>query len=101
MRVGKDGPSGSTRTRYDGQMAMEDLEASAPDGDGNRTVTALTRYGLGARGVDMIERVSLPPGGGQGGGTTVTAFPIYDAHGNNVASLTRNGSGFSLGNRRA
>ena len=68
-------------------MGMEDAETQGAN-------TTVTRYGLGARGVDLIERT--------GGGTTTTGFPLYDAHGNNVATLSRapNG-GYSVNDRRS
>ena len=50
--------------------------------------------------VDVIERQTLPSGGGQGGGTT-TGFPLYDAHGNNVATLSRSGAGYAVNDRRS
>ena len=87
MRVAKQTGGVTTLYRHDGQMPIEDDEIPA---SGPATVT---KYGMGGRGVDMIERTNSSG--------TVTAFPIYDAHGNNVASLTRSGSGFSLGDRRA
>ena len=46
----------------------------------------MTRYGLGARGVDLIERTAS-------NGAVTTGFPLYDAHGNNVATLSRAGTG--------
>ena len=49
----------------------------------------------GARGIDLIERTPKY-------GAPVPSFPIYDAHGNNVALLTRDGAGgFTLGSRRS
>jgi len=78
----------NTLTRHDGQMPFE-LETLKPDG----TVTA-TREALGARGVDAEESVT-----GTWTGTTRTlgsptiAYPIYDAHGNRVCTLSRYGSG--------
>ena len=72
---------------HDGQMRIEDVEFTASG------TSIVTRYDLGARGVDMIERTNA-----QG---TVAAFPIYDAHGNNVASLTRNGSTYAVSDRRS
>lgn len=52
----------------------------------------ITRYGLGARGVDFMERTV---------GTAVTkGFPIYDAHGNMMGTLYRNGSTYAVGNLR-
>ena len=86
MRVSKLAGGVATRYRHDGQMGMEDVETQGAN-------TVVTRYGLGARGVDMIERT--------GGGTTTTGFPLYDAHGNNVATLSRSGAGYSVNDRRS
>ncbi len=41
----------------------------------------------------MIKRTSA-----QG---TVTAFPVYDAHGNDMATLSRSGMGYQVSNRVA
>lgn len=87
MRVAKATGGVTTRYRYDGQMGMEDFETPS---SGSTTVS---RYGLGARGVDFIERTT--------GGTVVTVFPIYDAHGNMVGDLSRSGSGYSVNDRRS
>ena len=79
----------ATRYRHDGQMGFEDEETDAGGGGGVTT----TRYGLGARGVDLMERTQ---------GTTATVgFPLYDAHGNNVATLSRSGAGYAVGDRRS
>ena len=74
-------------------MGMEDQETTGSS-------TVVTRYGLGARGVDLIERTS--------NGAVTTGFPLYDpdslrscaplgvpehAHGNNVATLSRTSNG--------
>ena len=57
--------------------------------------TTVTRYGLGARGVDLIERTAQ-------GGAVTTGFPIYDAHGNNVATLSRaSNGGYAVNDRRS
>lgn len=109
MRVRKWAGFVTTWTRHDGQMPIEDYEVhpseDAPLDDGlfadedpwseaATPVTVLTRYGLGARGVDFIERTTSS-------GTT-TGFPIYDAHGNNVATLSRSGAnGYVVNDRRS
>jgi hypothetical protein len=51
------------------------------------------RYGLDARGVDYIERISTVT-------PTVVGFPLYDGHGNMAGTLMRSGSGYSLNDRR-
>jgi RHS repeat-associated protein len=56
--------------------------------------TSVTRYGLGARGIDYMENPAANGGW--------TAFPVYDAHGNMVATLARSGNNsYSLGNQRS
>ena len=87
MRVSKLAGGVATRYRHDGQMGMEDVETQGAN-------TVVTRYGLGARGVDLIERT--------GGSTVTTGFPLYDAHGNNVATLSRaSNGGYSVNDRRS
>ncbi len=88
MRTLKSSPSGSSVYRYDGQMGVETVELAA-----NGSVSAVERRGLGARGLDLIERTT------QTG--TLTGFPLYDAHGNNVATLTRSGASWSVGDERS
>jgi len=91
--------NGSTFTEYfhDAQMSMED---SAVNGS-NLTVT---RYGLGARGIDYEEVATGTYTNGTTrsvGSFTNVGFPIYDAHGNMVATLARFGSTFTLNNKRS
>jgi RHS repeat-associated protein len=50
--------------------------------------------GLGARGIDVVLQYNSTPS------LTSTVFPIYDAHGNQVVELSRNGSSYSLGTER-
>ena len=57
------------------------------------SATTVTRNGLGARGIDFISTTTSS-------GTNV-AYPIYDGHGNMVATLAKNGSGYTIGNRRS
>ena len=88
MRVSKSAGGVATRYRHDGQMGVEDVEASSSG-------TTVTRYGLGARGVDLIERTAP-------NGAVTTGFPVYDAHGNSVATLSRSGAGgFTMADRRS
>ena len=61
MRVSKLAGGVATRYRHDGQMGMEDAETQGAN-------TTVTRYGLGARGVDMIERTAS-------NGAVTTGFP--------------------------
>lgn len=70
----------TTRYFYDGQMAMgEDYT--------NSSTYTTTKYGIGARGIDFIEHYN--------GSATTKGFPIYDAHGNMISTLYRNGSGWT------
>jgi len=88
MRVSKNVGGAVSTYRYDGQMGMQDTDSSGT-----------TKYGLGARGIDYIEKTT---GGGTGGGTTTVAFPVYDSHGNMVATLSRNGLNYpTVSNRRS
>jgi len=90
MRVGKYVASGNKTTvyRYDGQMGMEDEETSP----GTSTVTD---YAIGARGVDGIST-------SVNGAASTVAYPIYDAHGNMIATLAKGGSNtYSEGNQRS
>jgi RHS repeat-associated protein len=90
MRVSKyHSASSNARTlyKYDGQMGFEDMEIANTGGSISKMV-----YGLGARGLDLLEKVSTS-------GTT-TVFPLYDCHGNNVASLSRSGASYALADQR-
>ena len=83
MRVSKS-KQGITRYRYDGQMGIEDV-----DNSGN-----VKQYGVGARGIDYMDNPAANGGW--------TAFPLYDAHGNMVATLTRGANGtYTVGNVRS
>lgn len=63
-------------------MGMQDDEVSG----GTDTIT---RYAIGARGID---RISV---------NAVKSYPLYDGHGNMVATLATNGTAFTLGNQRS
>ena len=52
MRVAKQTGGVTTLYRHDGQMGVEDVEVP------NSGAATVTRYGLGARGVDLIERTN-------------------------------------------
>ncbi|MBI5705639.1 MAG: RHS repeat-associated core domain-containing protein [Armatimonadetes bacterium] len=73
---------------YDGQMQVENYEAHS-----NNTAL-LTRYGIGARGIDYMETYN--------GSTTTVGFPIFDGHGNMIATIGRSGSTpyYSVGDQR-
>jgi RHS repeat-associated protein len=77
-----------TRYRYDGQMGTEDVESNA-----GGAVLTLSRYGLGARGIDVVSTTTSS-------GNTVS-YPLYDAHGNNVGLLGKNGSSFTVSNEKS
>jgi RHS repeat-associated protein len=77
-----------TRYRYDGQMGIEDVETNA-----GGTVLTLSRYGLGARGIDVVSTTTAS-------GNTVS-YPLYDAHGNNVGLLGKSDSSFTVSNEKS
>ncbi len=76
---------GSTTTDWsyyhDGQTTFEDYEVQG-------TALTLTRYGLGARGIDECERQTGTVSGGLGA-TVSTWYPVYDGHGNQCGTLSR------------
>lgn len=90
MRVSKSSTATGTPTtlyRYDGEMGMEDVDSTT-------STTTTTDYGLGSRGVDYISATT--------GGTTSVGFPIYDGHGNMVATLARGTGGtYNVSNQRS
>ncbi|MHB8635290.1 MAG: RHS repeat-associated core domain-containing protein [Fimbriimonadaceae bacterium] len=84
MRVSRTQGSNTDRFRYDGHMPMETVQAIG---------TAQTiENGLGARGIDWTSVTT-------GSGTNIL-FPLYDAHGNQVATVARSGSNYVLANQR-
>jgi len=74
MRVGKVVGSTTTVYRYDGQMGIEDVDTTG-------TAVTVNDYALGERNIDEILTNS-------GSGTT-TSYPIYDAHGNMVSTVSK------------
>lgn len=68
------------RTYYDGQMPLEESVTTS----GN---TTLTRNFVGARGIEAMFLTQ--------GGNATTSYPLYDVHGNMVATVQKNGSGTS------
>ena len=78
--------SGSNYTEYyhDGQMPIQDVSW-------NGTQFTTTRYGLGARGMDYME-----VGTGATRPTTfpTVSFPLYDAHGNVIETISRSGNSY-------
>ncbi len=81
----------TTRYYYDGQMLIED-DHTVSNGAGADVTN--TRYGIGARGIDYIDKFFN--GAWQG-----CQFPIYDGHGNMVATLARSGASYTLANKRS
>ena len=85
MRTHKLGGSVSTEYVHDGQMPVEDSVI-------NGSTLSVTRYGLGARGMDYMEKgvgtwtssTSRSPGA-----FSTVAYPLYDAHGNMIATISR------------
>jgi RHS repeat-associated protein len=69
-------------------MGTEDVETNA-----GGTVLTLSRYGLGARGIDVVSTTTSS-------GNTVS-YPLYDAHGNNGGALTKSGSSFTVSNEKS
>jgi RHS repeat-associated protein len=83
----------TTRYFYDGQMCVEDDQRIQMGSEWDPDVI-VTRYGIGARGIDFIGYTEAEQ-------SEVVSFPIYDGHGNMVATVKRDGTGFTCGDRRA
>jgi len=82
----------TTRYYYDGQMMVED--DYTVEGQYEPVVTVM-RYGIGARGIDFLAK-------SVDGGAETKGFPLYDGHGNMIATLSRGASTpyFSVGDLR-
>jgi RHS repeat-associated protein len=80
-------PGDTVVYRYAGQMGTEDYEMN-PGG----SAKSLTRFGLGARGIDVVSRTTSS-------GSQVS-YPLYDGHGNNVGSLLKNGASFTVADEK-
>ncbi len=98
LRVQKESHAGSTnsnlvRYRYDGQMGIEDVESASTNGGVSYSVSAINRFALGGRGIDAISRTTSS-------GTLVT-YPLYDAHGNGIGSLSKSGGLWSISDERS
>ncbi len=61
-------------------MGMEDIDFAA-----NGSVSKVTDFAIGARGIDGMYVTQ--------NGTTTASYPIYDAHGNMITTLSRQGTG--------
>jgi RHS repeat-associated protein len=83
----------TTRYFYDGQLCVEDDQRIQMGSEWDPDVI-VTRYGIGARGIDFIGYTEAEQ-------PEVVSFPIYDGHGNMVATVKRDGTGFTCGDRRA
>jgi len=89
------------RYRYDGQMCFEDdYTVNVPGTPPTQSITG-TSYALGARGIDMMRTFSVNVST-SAKTYNETSFPIYDGHGNMIASLARSSSTpyYVLGNER-
>ncbi len=80
----------TTRYYYEGQMGIEEdytreIEESME--------TDVTRYGLGARGIDFLEVDAY-------NASPLAKYPLYDGHGNMIATLTKSGGTFQVSARR-
>lgn len=86
----------TTLFRYDGQMQHEEeVITTASIGKSDPRRDDVTRYTLGPRGIDMIEahRVATNIPNDPLLNNPSRVFPIYDGHGNMVATLKRATSG--------
>jgi RHS repeat-associated protein len=90
MRVRKSTATAVESVFYDGQMPVETFE----DVSGSNNV--LTKNFVGARGLEAIETKV-------GSGSPIVAYPLYDVHGNMVATLSKNtaGTSWSVGDERS
>ncbi|HMS55767.1 MAG TPA: RHS repeat-associated core domain-containing protein [Fimbriimonadaceae bacterium] len=80
----------TTRYYYDGQMTVEEdyLESVVND-----PLYVVTQYALGARGIDGVRKYDEI-------NDESWYYPVYDGHGNQIATLARSGSSFALDNER-
>ena len=98
LRVSKASHAGSTVSnlttyRYDGQMGIEDVESTSTNGGLSYAISAINRFALGGRGIDAISRTTSS-------GTGVT-YPLYDAHGNGIGSLFKDGASWAVSDERS
>ncbi|MFN8139632.1 MAG: RHS repeat-associated core domain-containing protein [Fimbriimonadales bacterium] len=83
----------TTRFYYDGQMGMEEDRMYT---DAQGTHLDVTRYGVGARGIDLMQLY-------KDAASQWVKFPLYDGHGNMIATIKRAGTGnnsFTSGDAR-
>jgi RHS repeat-associated protein len=88
VRKIKNGGDEVTRSYYDGQMPVEEDVTTGGS-------TTLTRNFVGARGLEAISTTQ--------NSVTNVSYPLYDTHGNMVATLTKNtgGTAWSIGDERS
>jgi RHS repeat-associated protein len=87
------------RYYYDGQMCMEEDKTWGISQPPHGPNVEVTQYGIGARGIDYIYK-KFKQAGSSTWNTTAEQFPLYDGHGNMVATLSRDGSSFVVNNKR-
>lgn len=85
MRVTRTQGSNTDRFRYDAQMPVETAQTIG--------ATQTIENGLGARGIDISATIT--------GSGTIVSFPLYDAHGNQVETISRSGANYSYANQRS
>jgi RHS repeat-associated protein len=83
--------SADIATFYDGQMPVEESERETL----TQNLLKLTRNFVGARGLEAISTTQ--------NSVTNVSYPLYDTHGNMVATLTKNtgGTAWSIGDERS
>jgi RHS repeat-associated protein len=79
------------RYLHDGQMQVEEDWTRLIDGV---TRVDVTKYGIGARGIDWMSKKPW-------NAAEIVGFPIYDGHGSMCLTAGRNGSGFGVADQRA
>ncbi|MFM9872493.1 MAG: RHS repeat-associated core domain-containing protein [Fimbriimonadaceae bacterium] len=89
MRVRKSTATAVESVFYDGQMPVETFEDFVTGND------VLTRNFVGARGIEAMFTTA--------NNSTTAAYPLYDTHGNMVATLSKNtaGTSWSVGDERS
>lgn len=90
----------TTRYFYDGQMPMEEDSAynasiGLGSGTGSPPPPDVTRYGLGARGIDWVSFYNHSTS------TTTISYPLYDCHGNQIATIPAATSYPTIGNQKS
>jgi RHS repeat-associated protein len=88
--------------RYDGQMPIEEENFFANAGRNQPFRDDITRNTVGPRGIDMIEaeRVNSAIPNDPLLNNPSRVFPVYDGHGNMVASLKRGSGSYTLANEK-